>query len=370
MDEAFGARVRLSIGLAVSPTWLRGDAWRAEGSRVEELFDLAPFADLAAAAEAAALDFLFAPDAGFLDPAALDRAPGFSTHDSHTLVTALAARTSRIGVVPTVQTLVESPYAAARRLMSLHRLSDGRAGWNAVTALGGAENYGVEAPTGEERYARARAFVDAVRELWDSYPADALVLDRAAGRFADRGRVRRVDRDDGRFRVAGPLTVAAHPSGEPPLFQAGASPRGVALAGACADAVFAVAGSIDDAASQRSALRVAAVRAGRAADAVRFLPGLVVTLAETRAEARLIAGVQRTGTGPGHWSVTGTPEDAVEEIAAWARASAIDGFIALSGGSWRSIELFLERVVPALVERGLFRRGYEGRTLREHLALR
>lgn len=272
--------------------------------------------------------------------------------------------------MPTVQTLFASPYAAARQLMSLHRLSEGRAGWNAVTALGGAGNHGAaEDPGPAERYACARAFVDTVRELWSSYPVEALLLDREAGRFADRGLVRRIDRDDGRFRVSGPLTVAAHPAGDPPLFQAGASPRGVAFAGACADAVFAAAETVDDAVSQRNALRDAAERAGRSADAVRFLPGLVVTLADSRAEAERVARRQRTGPGPAHWSVTGTPEEAVEHILARADASAIDGFIALAGGSWRSVELFLHQVVPALVERGVFRPAYEGRTLRDHLGL-
>ncbi|MBK0417770.1 LLM class flavin-dependent oxidoreductase [Leucobacter sp. CSA1] len=361
----------LNIGIAVSPTWLRGEAWRAADSRVEELFDLAPFTDLAAAAEAAHLDFLFAPDAGHLDPRVLDRSPGFSTHDSHTLVTALAARTSRIGVVPTVQTLFASPYTAARQLMSLHRLSGGRAGWNAVTALGGGANHGLGTPPGsEERYARARAFVDTVRELWRRYPAEALLLDRAEGRFAEARRVRTVDRDDGHFSVAGPLTVAAHPSGDPPLFQAGGSAAGIAFAGATADAVFAVAATEADAVAQRAALSAAAERAGRPADAVRFLPGLVVTLAESRAEAERAADAQRASRGPAHWAVTGTPGDAVAAIAARAETGAIDGFIALAGGSWRSVELFLGEVVPALAAEGLFRDAYAGRGLREHLGLR
>lgn len=355
----------LHIGLALSPTWLRGRSWRAADSRVEELFDLAPYAELAAAAERAHLDFVFLPDAGHLDPAGLDTAPGFSTLDSFALSCALAASTTRIGVVPTVQTLFAEPYPAARQLMSLHRISDGRAGWNAVTALGGLDNHAAEDLPSEQRYARAAEFIEVVRRLWDSYPASALLLDREGGRFADAARVSPIDHDGRWFRVRGPLATAADPAGHPPLFQAGGSPAGIAFAGAHADAVFGLAGAREDAERQREALRAAAVEAGRPEDAVRFLPGLVLTLAGTREKAERIAEQQRTGAGPSHWAVTGTPADAVDRIV--ERADVIDGFIALPGGSRRSIALFLEEVVPALAERGLFRGGYTGATLREHL---
>ena len=72
---------------------------------------------------------------------------------------------------------------------------------------------------------------------------------------------------------------------------------------------------------------------------------------------------------PLHWSVIGTPADAADAIEARAAAGAIDGFIALPGGSRKSIDLFLDQVVPLLRQRGLFRDGYQGGTLREHLGL-
>jgi len=50
-------------------------------------------------------------------------------------------------------------------------------------------------------------------------------------------------------------------------------------------------------------------------------------------------------------------------------AGAIDGFIALPGGSEQSMELFFEKLVPQLVERDLFRSEYTGSTFREHLGI-
>ncbi|WP_137743768.1 NtaA/DmoA family FMN-dependent monooxygenase [Robertmurraya siralis] len=71
--------------------------------------------------------------------------------------------------------------------------------------------------------------------------------------------------------------------------------------------------------------------------------------------------------GSAHWVVIGTPADAVEEIIRWYRHGALDGVIALPGGSVQSLNLFLEKVVPLLVEKGLFRKEYSGNTLSEHL---
>lgn len=336
----------LQLGFALSPTWLRGHSWRRADSDAEEMFALAPYATIAKAAEAAAVDFLFVPDAGYLDPSVIAHAPGFSTLDSHTLVSALAALTSRIRLVPTVQTSFASPYSTARQLQSLHQLSGGRAGWNAVTALGGHENHGLaELPDSAARYARAAEFVRVVTELWDSFPAAAVIVDRATGRFADAELVQPIDFHGEHFHVTGPLSVPAHPAGRPPLFQAGASPSGISFAGATADAVFGCTPDLASALAQRTALREAAERAGRAPDDVRLLPGFSFILAATRREAEALAG-DHTASGPPHWTVVGTPDDAIDAIRTWEDAGAIDGIIALAGGSRESIHLFLEQVAP------------------------
>ncbi|UOQ49893.1 hypothetical protein MUN88_07435 [Gracilibacillus caseinilyticus] len=73
--------------------------------------------------------------------------------------------------------------------------------------------------------------------------------------------------------------------------------------------------------------------------------------------------------GSGHWVVVGTVEDALASITEWAEADAIDGFIALPGGSIQSLTLFCDQLVPKLVEKGLFRENYTRKTLREHLLM-
>lgn len=68
-----------------------------------------------------------------------------------------------------------------------------------------------------------------------------------------------------------------------------------------------------------------------------------------------------------HWQVVGTVDDALEQIIDWAHSGAIDGFIAAPGGSVESVHLFLQQLMPRLVQAGLFRQGYSGTTFAHHL---
>lgn len=322
------------------------------------MFSLSLYAEIARMAERAGVDFLFVADAPSLDPAPLGEHPGFSTLESHTLLSAVAALTRCIGLVPTVHTLFDAPYAAARRIQTLRAVAGDRVGWNAVTALGGIENFGGTADTNasEQRYERAEEFVSVVQALLASYPAEALRFERDTGRFAERDLVNAIAHVGEHFQIAGPLGTPAPPGTssrhQPPVFQAGGSPRGIALAGAAADAVFITAPTVEQAAATRRALRASAQAQGRDPGSIRALPGLGMTLADTSEEAEQMRGHT---AGAGHWRIVGTPEQAVQEIHGWLEDGAIDGFIALPEGSPRTIGLFLDRVLPKLSTSGFLR---------------
>ncbi|MBP1849571.1 NtaA/DmoA family FMN-dependent monooxygenase [Rhizobium halophytocola] len=72
--------------------------------------------------------------------------------------------------------------------------------------------------------------------------------------------------------------------------------------------------------------------------------------------------------GSAHWQVIGTVEDAFEAVRDWTAAGAVDGFVAVPGGSVSSMRLVLERLLPKLADAGLFRKVYAGRTFAGHLA--
>ncbi|MCU1523671.1 MAG: xenobiotic compound monooxygenase subunit [Microbacteriaceae bacterium] len=67
--------------------------------------------------------------------------------------------------------------------------------------------------------------------------------------------------------------------------------------------------------------------------------------------------------------LVGSPSDIADHLETWFRASAVDGFTVLSAFLGGQFEAFTALVVPELQRRGLFRTGYEGSTLRDHLGL-
>jgi FMN-dependent oxidoreductase (nitrilotriacetate monooxygenase family) len=205
------------------------------------------------------------------------------------LLAAFSRVTSRIGLVATASTTYSQPYDLARRLSTIDHLSGGRAGWNIVTTryAGAAGNFGLAAhPAHDERYARAEEFVEVASRLWDSWDADAVVADQAAGIWAKVDLIKPVDFHGRYFSVAGALTLPRSPQGRPAFAQAGSSGPGIELAGKTADLVFTAQPDIAACVAFRGQVRGAAVRHGRAARDVLVLPGVAFVLGSTEAEAR------------------------------------------------------------------------------------
>ncbi len=428
--------LKLHVGMSLAPTWLSGEAWRRQDSGIDGVFSSDYFVDLAKRAEAAHVDFVFRPDTLFLRTEGLETGGGFASMDPTMLLAAIARETSHVGLLSTVSTTFLPPYVVARQLQSLNWLSNGRAGWNIVTALDGHENFGLkEMPSPQERYERAAEFTQVVQQLWASFPNEALKLDKESGRFADSSLVQPIAHEGKHFSVKGPLNLPAH-SSRIPLVQAGASPEGRDFAASVADAVFASTPDMQAAIELRADLRQRAERHGRSPDVVKLMPGLSLYLADTKNEAlelfaetharanhgRIFASIQNlTGLdlsdwsltrivtpsdlppppetprsrthanllrrlieretlsvaellrrpevmGSGHWQIIGTVEDAFESIREWVAAGAIDGFVAVPGGSVASMRLVLERLLPRLGDAGLFRTAYSGSTFADHLA--
>lgn len=413
---------QLVIGLSLTATWLKGASEHRGPAEDPVTFNVR----LAQMAEAAKLDFVFKPDSLFVPPGT--PATGAAPLDPTLALTAVALSTRHIGLVTTISTSFNPPYVTARQLQSLHWISGGRTGWNIVTSLDGAGNFGAtEMPPADERYRKAVEFVDTVKALWQS--------NQSPGQ-ADGQPLQPINHDGEFFRVDGPLNIAGHPAGDPPLFQAGASEQGRSFAASIADAIFAATPDMAAAQELRADLRRRAAAAGRSEDAVKVLPGLYFFIAETREKAlalhrdahahftreqrldklRMVLGVDlshlpddhplteddlpasdhpvRSRThadllrrhilnhrstlaeilqrpevvGSAHWVSVGTVEDVLSDIISWYDQGAIDGFIALPGGSENSMQMFFDQLVPRLADMGFFRDRYAGKTLSDHLS--
>lgn len=277
---------RLNIGMSLAPTWLSGNGWRRSDSGTDNMLGAEFFIDIAHRAEAAKLDFVFRPDTMFVNMALLGKGGGFASLDPTVLLAALARETLKIGLLSTVSTMFMPPYILARQMMSLHWLSQGRAGWNIVTALDGNQNFGLDAmPSSEDRYDRAHEYVEVVRLLWESYPEKAMVRDRETGMMSDPSLIRPIDHEGRHFKVKGPLNIPAFGRAPVPLVQAGASQAGRQFASRFADAIFASTPDMQAAIEFRRDLRARAAAQGRSADDIRLLPGLSLFLGASRAEA-------------------------------------------------------------------------------------
>jgi len=77
-----------------------------------------------------------------------------------------------------------------------------------------------------------------------------------------------------------------------------------------------------------------------------------------------------TAAARGHWVVCGTPETIADTLEEWFVESAADGYNVLPPYFPGAFDDFVDLVVPELQRRGLFRRDYEGTTLRDHFGLR
>jgi FMN-dependent oxidoreductase (nitrilotriacetate monooxygenase family) len=347
-----------------------------------------------------------------------------------TVLNALAAVTSRIGLAATVNATFNEPYELARRLATLDHLSGGRAAWNVVTSS--------DAFTGEnfrrggyldraDRYARAAEFVAVARELWDSWTSDGL-----SRPFAHRGQ---------HFDIAGEFTVPRSPQGHPVVIQAGDSGEGREFAARTADVIFTRHGTLEDGRAFYADVKGRLAKYGRSVDDLKIMPGVSVVLGDTAAEAQeraaeirrqqvspqnaILALEQIWGTdlssydpdgpfpdfdpGPnasltqgrtrrgdtvamaekwralsrekglsirqtvieasGRQSFIGTPEAVAAELETFVRQDAADGFILVPHLTPGGLDEFVDRVVPLLQERGAFRTEYRGTTLRSHLGL-
>jgi FMN-dependent oxidoreductase (nitrilotriacetate monooxygenase family) len=283
----------------------------------------------------------------------------------------------------------------------------------------------------DERYRRAREFFDVVTGLWDSFADDAFLRDVTSGIYFDPARLHVLDHKGEFFSVRGPLNVARPVQGWPVIVQAGASETGRQFAAEIAEVVFSGTSSLEDARRYYADVKGRAEALGRSPDHLKILPGAFVIVGETLREAREkkarldslvhpdssvatlsvllgtdVSGMDLEGPLPeipesnasrssrqklvdmakrdhltvrqlaqivggsfGTLEMVGTPTMIADQMEEWFHSHASDGFNVMFPYVPEGLDDFVDRVVPELQRRGLFRREYEGRTLRENLGL-
>ena len=283
---------KLHLGAFFHPTGNHVAAWLHPGAQIDAGTNFRHYAEITQTAERGKFDLMFVADAvatrdGRLN--ALSRWPQYMAYfDPLTLLPALAAVTSHIGLCATATTSYNEPYHIARKFASLDLISGGRAGWNVVTSsnLSEAYNFGREAHYEHgERYDRANEFVEVVKGLWDSWDEDAFLRDRISGRYFDPAKLHLLNHQGKHFSVRGPLNVARPPQGHPVLFQAGSSEPGRDSAARFAEGVFTPQHTLESAQDFYRDLKGRMAQYGRPPEALKIMPGLNAIVGRTSKEA-------------------------------------------------------------------------------------
>jgi alkanesulfonate monooxygenase SsuD/methylene tetrahydromethanopterin reductase-like flavin-dependent oxidoreductase (luciferase family) len=274
--------------------------------------------ELTAASEAAGLDLATFQDHPYQ--------PGFL--DTWTLLSFLAARTSRLRLVPNVLNLpLRPPAVIARSAATLDRLSGGRvelglgagAFWDAIVAMGG------ERLTPGESIVALGEAIEIIRGVWDTDDTSLLRVD---------GTYHRVE---GAKRGPAP----AHDMG---IWLGAYKPRILRLTGRAADGwlpSLAYMKSLQDLVDANEIIDGAAEKAGRQPSDVR----------------RLLNITGRITSAPSEQMLVGPPEQWVEQLATLTLEHGFSGYV-LGGDDARSIAVFGQEIAPALRELVAAERGH------------
>ena len=258
----------------------------AAGSHI----DFRSFVHFAQTAERAKFDFLFLAEGLRLreQNGQIYDLDVVGRPDTITILTALAAVTDRLGLAGTINSTFNEPYDIARQFATLDHLSAGRAAWNVVTSWDAftGENFrrGGFLPQ-DKRYLRAKEFLAATWELFDSWRGDEIVADPESGVFLRDVDAGRFAIHSDQFAISGQFNVPRSPQTRPVILQAGDSDEGREFAASSADAIFTRHGTLEAGKAFYADVKRRLAAYGRAPDDLKILPASTFVLGDTDAEA-------------------------------------------------------------------------------------
>src|ERR1700675_1924155 len=391
------AKRQLRLGAFMRPVSIHTGAWRYPGAWPDANFNFPHIKRLIQKLEAGKFDAFFMADhlAVLNMPInALKRSHTVTSFEPFTLLSALSAVTEHIGLIATGSTTFDEPYHVARRFASLDHISNGRAGWNIVTTSNpdAALNFGLDDHMEHaERYRRAREFYDVVTGLWDSFADDAFVRDVEAGLYFDPAKMH-VLNHKGKYlsgRGSPPHGQKLYADIKGRMDRLGRDRDNLKI---LPGAFVVVGDSVEEAKEKRALLdskvhydsAIASLSVILGTDASGFdpdgqLPPIPETNASKSGRQRLVDVAardkltvrqlaQRVG-GYGGLAFVGTPSVIADQMEEWLTSFGCDGFNIMFPFLPAGLDDFVDKVVPELQKRGIFRNEYEGRTLRENLGL-
>lgn len=414
--------------------------WRHPQDQSARYKELGYWTELAQLLERGHFDGLFIADVlgtydvyGSSNEAAIRHGAQVPVNDPILLVSAMAAVTENLGFGITAGTAYEHPYPFARRMTTLDHLTNGRVGWNVVTGYlpSAARNMGHDDQLEhDQRYDVADEYLEVTYKLWEgSWEDDAVVRDRESGVFTDPAKVHEIGHSGEHFTVPGIHISEPSPQRTPVIFQAGASPRGIAFAAGNAEAIFVAAPTKTVLAGTVKRIRDALEAAGRDRYSAKIYTLLTIITDETSEKAHAkhedflqyasdegalvfmsgwmgidlsqfdldepignvksnaiqstVANFQQADDSGKEWKVrdiaklgnigglgprvVGSPEEVADFLQEWVEETDVDGFNLAYAITPGTFEDVVEFIVPELQRRGVYQTEYAPGTLRNKL---
>ncbi|WFL69872.1 LLM class flavin-dependent oxidoreductase [Pantoea sp. X85] len=423
---------QLRLGAIIQGVSGNMSAWRHPDAVADASINIDYVLDLARKAEQAKIDFLFVADGLYITPQSiphfLNRFEPITLLSALSLVTQKIGLVATLSTSYSEPFTVARQFASLDHL-SGGRVGWNVV---TSPLEGSAKNFSRGShPEHDERYRVASEYLQVVKGLWDSWEGDAFVRDKQSGEFFAADKLHTLNHKGHYFSVQGPLNVGRSPQGRPIVFQAGASEAGKAFAAEAADAIYTRQETLEQAREFREDVRRRLVARGRDADDIRVFQGISVIIGETEQDAErryqqtaelvtIDKALEYLGRYFEHHDFSqyaldeafpdigelgsnsfrsttdkikqnarergltlrqaaleeatprptflGTAQQVAEGLANWFLQGATDGFI-VRGGTPTAFDDFVAQVIPLLQARGIYRKEYEGETLRENLGL-
>ncbi|WP_145148323.1 NtaA/DmoA family FMN-dependent monooxygenase [Paenibacillus xylanexedens] len=315
-------------------------------------------------------DTIFLTDVSHIGPSMIPHY--LSMFEGVTILSALSMVTHSIGLTATIATSYADPFTVARQMASLDKISNGRAGWNAITSNpGGLANYSRTHLSKADLYPMKKEFLEIVEGLWDSYEDDAFTRDKQSGIFFNPKKMHALNFKGDYFSVDGPLNISRSRQGRPVIFQAGSSSDFMNIAAKHADGVFLPSDDLEDAKAFSHEVKRRVASEGRSPDdfIITLSHNPIVGRTEREAEEKF---QELESLMPGYRipkpKFFGSAEKVADQIEQWYEAGAMD-LLKIRQEHPSGFDDFIKLVIPILQEKGIFRTEYESNTLRGNLGL-
>src|SRR5699024_10954647 len=137
---------------------------------------------------------------------------------------AIAQVTHHIGLVAPISSTFSNPFTAARQLLSLDHMSQGRAGGNLVTSmtdLEAAKQIMTSVPTHHQADKEAELVASVMNQIITSWRLEDVIHDKTQDILINANHNHAINHTGERFKVQRPLTTQISLQGKPVAMQAG-----------------------------------------------------------------------------------------------------------------------------------------------------